>query len=419
VTVPATQPAPSRPRRAWSLPPTFRALRHRNFRLFWSGALVANIGSWMRTIALGWLVLELTDSALLLGLVSFAQTVPVLLLSLPAGVVADRLSRRRVLLVTQAILLALTLLLAVLVALGHITIWQLLTISLLMGVAIAFNGPAWQSFITDLVGKDDLMNAIALNSVQFNFSRIVGPSVAGVLIAAVGLPICFFLNSGAFVAVLIALALIRLPAVQAASRRLSMWSGIAEGLVYLRDDPTLRGIMLLTAVLTIFGFPYAVLMPVVARQSLGLDATGYGQLMAATGIGAFAGAITIASLGRSARRGRIILFAEVAFSLSLFAFAVSGLFALSLLALVVLGFSMVGYLTTANTVLQTGVPEALRGRVMSVWSLTAFGLTPFGSLQAGALANAFGAPFALGLGALVCVAAAAVIALLTPSLRQG
>jgi MFS family permease len=419
VTVPATQPAPSRPRRSWSLPPTFRALRHRNFRLFWSGALVANIGSWMRTIALSWLVLELTDSAFLLGLVSFAQTVPVLLLSLPAGVVADRLSRRRLLLVTQAILLLLTLLLAVLVVLRHVTFWQLLAISLLMGVAIAFNGPAWQSFITDLVGRDDLMNAIALNSVQFNFSRIIGPSLAGVLIALVGLPICFFLNTGAFGAVLIALALIRLPAAQAASPRLSMWSGIAEGLAYLRDDPTLRAIMLLTAVMTIFGFPYAVLMPVVARQSLGLDATGYGQLMAATGVGAFAGAIVVASLGRAARRGRIILIAELGFAASLLAFALSGLFPLSLLALVVLGFSMVGYLTTANTVLQTGVPEALRGRVMSVWSLTAFGLTPFGSLQAGALASAFGAPFALGLGALICAAAAAIIALLTPSLRRG
>lgn len=417
VTMLTSQSAPSRPRRRPVLPPTFRALRYRNYRLFWSGALVANIGSWMRTIALGWLVLELTDSAFLLGLISFAQTLPVLLLSLPAGVVADHLSRRRVLVVTQAVLLGLMLLLAVLVALNQIAVWQLLALSLLMGVAMAFNGPAWQSFITDLVGKDDLMNAIALNSAQFNFSRIIGPSLAGILIAAVGLALCFFINASTYLAVLIALALIRLPAAPAAGVRLALWSGIAEGLRYLRAEPTLRAVMVLTAIVTIFGFPYAVLMPVIARESLGLNASGYGQLMAATGIGAFAGAITLASLGRAVRRGRIILLAGSVFSLSLLLFAQSRLLLLSLATLVVLGFSMVGYLTTANTLVQGSVPEALRGRMMSIWTLTAFGLTPFGSLQAGALASAFSAPLALGLGALLCLAATAAVALLTPSLR--
>jgi MFS family permease len=218
------------------------------------------------------------------------------------------------------------------------------------------------------------------------------------------------------VAVLIALALIRLPAAAAPSARLALWSGIAEGLRYLRAEPTLRAIMVLTAIVTIFGFPYAVLMPVIARESLGLDASGYGQLMAATGIGAFAGAITLASLGRGVRRGRIILIAAAVFSLSLLVFAQSRLMPLSLAALVVLGFSMVGYMTTANTLVQGSAPEALRGRVMSLWTLTAFGLTPFGSLQAGALASALDAPLALGFGALVCLAAAAAVALLTPGL---
>ena len=418
VTLPSGRSAGWRSPRTPRWPSTFQALRHRNYRLFWSGALVANIGSWIRTVALGWLVLELTGSPLLLGVVSFAQTIPILLLSLPAGVVADRFARRQVLFVTQALLLALTFALAVLVAGQFVTVTLLIVISLLMGIAMAFNGPAWQSFITDLVGKDDLMNAIALNSVQFNFSRIIGPSIAGVLIALVGLSLCFFINAGTYLGVLVALALIRMSAPPVAKGRLAMWSGITEGLKYLRDEPRLRAIMLLTAVMTIFGFPYAVLMPVMAREALGLDATGYGQLMAATGVGAFVGAISVASMKRSVRRGRIILVAELLFAVSLFLFAISRAFPLSLLMLVFLGFSMVGYMTTANTVVQSSVPEALRGRVMSVWTLTAFGLTPLGSLQAGAVADFFGAPAALGVGAAVC-GGAALIAATTPSLRSG
>jgi MFS family permease len=400
------------------LPAALHALRHRNYRLFWSGALIANIGSWMRTIALGWLVLELTDSALLLGVVSFAQTVPILLLSLPAGVVADRFSRRGVLFVTQALLLGLTALLSALVYARVATVEQVVILSLLMGLAFAFNGPSWQSFINDLVPRDDLPNAIALNSVQFNFSRIIGPALAGVLIAAVGLTLCFVINTATYVAVLVALALIRLPALPAPGKRLPLWQGIGEGLAYLRDDPARRAIMLVTAVMTVFGFPYAVLMPIVARETLGQDATGYGQLMAATGIGAFAGAVVVASLGRSTRRGPILLLALATFSASLLVFAASRLFVVSLGALAVLGFSMVAYMTTANTVLQTSVPEHLRGRVMSVWTLTAFGLTPLGSLQAGAMASAFGAPVALGVGAVLCGLATAVVALTTPRLRQ-
>lgn len=407
---------PSRRRRP--LPAALHALRHRNYRLFWSGALIANVGSWMRTIALGWLVLELTGSAWLLGVVSFAQTVPILLLSLPAGVIADRFSRRGVLFVTQALLLALTAILSTLVFQRWATIEQVVVLSLLMGLAFAFNGPSWQSFINDLVPRDDLPNAIALNSVQFNFSRIIGPALAGILIAAVGLPLCFAINTGTYVAVLVALALIRLPAAPVVGKRLPLWQGIAEGLAYLRDDPARRAIMLVTAVLTVFGFPYAVLMPIIAREALGQDATGYGQLMAATGVGAFAGAVAVASLGRSARHGQILLVALAVFSASLLAFALSRLFPLSLVALAALGCSMVTYMTIANTMLQTSVPEALRGRVMSVWTLTAFGLTPLGSLQAGAIASAFGAPVALGAGALICGLATALVALTTPRLRQ-
>ena len=399
-------------------PEPLRALRHYNYRLFLSGALVANIGAWVRSTALGWLVLELTGSAFLLGVVSFAQTVPVLLLSLPAGVLADRFPRRQVLFVTQGLLLVLTFVLALLVALNVITVWQLVVISLLMGVAMAFNGPAWQSFITDLVRKDDLMNAIALNSAQFNLSRIIGPSLAGILIAAIGLSLCFFINAGTYLGVLAALAFIRLTPRQPASTRKSMWAGILEGLAYLRDDPALRGIMLLTAVMTIFGFPYAVLMPVMAREALGQGAGGYGQLMAATGVGAFIAAVALATLGRTLPRGRIILLGQFLFSLSLLSFTISRIFPLSLAILAVLGFSMVAYMTTANTVLQSSVPEELRGRVMSVWTLAAFGLTPLGSLQAGTLASFFGAPIALGAGALICGAVGLAMAAFTPDLRS-
>lgn len=415
---PADRPAPRQRLFISHWPEPVRALRHSNYRLFWSGALVANIGSWVRTTALGWLVLDLTGSAFLLGVVSFAQTIPVLLLSLPAGVLADRFDRRRVLFITQGLLLLLTLVLAILVATGHMTVTHLLILSILMGLAMAFNGPAWQTFITDLVRAEDLMNAIALNSAQFNLSRIIGPSLAGVLIAAVGLSLCFFINSATYMGVLLALALIRLRPAVAKPARTSMWAGIAEGLVYLRDEPTLRAIMLLTSALTIFGFPYAVLMPVMARDVLSQDAGGYGQLMAATGVGAFAGAVAVASLGRTLPRGRIILAGQMLFALSLLVFTLNRFFPLSLATLVVLGFSMVAYMTTANTVLQSATPEALRGRVMSVWTLAAFGLTPLGSLQAGALAGFFGAPVALAAGAVICILVGVGIAALTPSLRS-
>jgi MFS family permease len=405
------------PRRPFVWPETFRALRHPNYRLFWTGALIGNIGSWMRAIALGWLVLDLTGSAFLLGVVSFAQTVPVLLLSLPAGVLADRFERRRVLLVTQACLLVLTFLLALLVQSGLITIGQLMLLSTLMGVAIAFNAPAWQSFITDLVGKDDLMNAIALNSAQFNLSRIVGPALAGVLIAVVGLPLCFFVNAVTYLAVLGALGVMRLRPAARPAGRLALWSGIAEGLAALRDDPPVRALMLLTAVLTIFGFPYAVLMPVIAREALGQGADGYGQLMAATGLGAFAGALAVAARGRRTPSGRVVLPAVGVFAAALLVFALSRLYLLSLAALAVLGAGMIVYMALVNTLIQGRVPEALRGRVMSIWTLTAFGLTPFGSLQAGALAGLFGAPLALGLGAIACAVAAGLLAVLTPGLR--
>lgn len=415
---PADRPVPRQRLLISHWPEPVRALRHSNYRLFWSGALVANIGSWVRTTALGWLVLDLTGSAFLLGVVSFAQTIPVLLLSLPAGVLADRFDRRRVLFITQGLLLLLTLVLAILVATGHMTVTHLLILSVLMGLAMAFNGPAWQTFITDLVRTEDLMNAIALNSAQFNLSRIIGPSLAGVLIAAVGLALCFFINSATYMGVLLALAFIRLRPAVAKPARTSMWAGIAEGLVYLRDEPSLRAIMLLTSALTIFGFPYAVLMPVMARDVLSQDAGGYGQLMAATGVGAFAGAVAVASLGRTLPRGRIILAGQLLFALSLLVFTLNRFFPLSLATLVVLGFSMVAYMTTANTVLQSATPEALRGRVMSVWTLAAFGLTPLGSLQAGALAGLFGAPVALAAGAVICIIAGVGIAALTPSLRS-
>ena len=417
MTAPVTVPARSRIHRPLRWPRSFIALCHYNFRVFLSGAFVGNVGAWVRATALNWFVLDLTGSTFLLGLVTFAMTLPVLLLALPAGVLADRFNRRRLLVVTQGLLFLLTLGLALLIVTDRVAVWRLLALPTLMGIVIAFNEPAWQSFIKDLVRKDHLTNAIALNSAQFNLSRVLGPALAGILIAAIGVSLSFLLNALAYVAVLGALALLRLRDITPTPVRRSLWSEVGEGFRYIRDEPTLRVIILLTGVLTIFGFPYAILMPVMAREALGLDASGYGQLMAATGVGAFASAVTLASLGGQLPFGRVLLVSKVGFAGCLGAFALTRAFPLALVSLAVLGFSMIAYMTTANTVLQTKTPEELRGRVMSIWTLTTFRLTPFGSLQAGALASLIGAPWTLALGAGVCLAAVAVAATLTPTLR--
>lgn len=395
----------------------FGALRSRDFRLFWSGAFISNIGSWIQSISLSWLVLQLTSSPLALGVVNFAGTAPVLALSLFGGDFADRTDRRRLLLTTQSLLLGLAVTLALVSFAGWVNVGYIVAITLLTGIVTAVNGPAWQAFIVDLVEPSDLPTAIALNSTQFNLSRVAGPSIAGVLLALITAAGCFLVNGLSFLAVVGALLLIQPRVAVRKSEAGTMWKRLRAGLGYTVRHPVLRQLIMLTSIVTICGFPYSILMPVMAQNVLGLGADGYGGMMAATGIGAILGSLTIARWGNRFPRGRLLIAADLGFSASVVGFSLSRTLAISVCTLVCLGFCMIAYMTNANTTIQLIVPNDLRGRVMSIWTLVSFGMMPIGSLIFGALAQIWGAPVALGIGGAICAVTAVVAMVFSATLR--
>jgi len=394
------------------------ALKNRNFILFWSGAFVSNIGSWIQSIALSWLVWEITQSAFALGAVNFASTVPILALSLFGGVYVDRIDRRKVLRVTQTLQLILALILSVVTWLNVVQLSHILLISFLSGVVMAMNAPAWQAFIVDLVEPKDLPAAIALNSTQFNLSRVVGPSLAGILLTIIGAAGCFFVNSLSFLAVVGALVVIQPRPTKPKLETTSVWERLRTGVAYAVDQPVMRPLIILTSFVTIFGMTYALLMPVMAQDVLGQGAGGYGAMMSATGVGAIIGSLVLASWGSLVPRGRMLIGSELAFSASVVGFSVCRNFIISLVILAVLGCAMIGFMTTANTAIQLTTPDHLRGRLMSIWVLVSFGFSPIGSLISGAVAQSWGAPLALGLGGAICAVAGLVIALGSAPLRN-
>jgi MFS family permease len=395
----------------------FGALRNRNFVWFWSGAFVSNIGSWIQSIALSWLVWEITHSAIALGAVNFASTVPILALSLFGGVFVDRIDRRTVLQITQAILLVLALALSAVTWFKVVQLSHILIITFLTGIVMALNSPAWQAFIVDLVEPKDLPAAIALNSTQFNLSRVVGPSLAGILLSIIGAAGCFLINSLSFLAVVGALFVIQPRPTIRKPDPTSVWKRLRVGLDYTMSQAVLRPLIYLTSIVTIFGMTYALLMPVMAQDVLGQDAGGYGAMMSATGVGAIVGSLAVASWGHLIPRGRLLILAELGFSASVVGFSLSRSFILSLVFLAFLGCTMIGYMTTANTVIQLTTPDDLRGRVMSIWVLVSFGFSPIGSLIAGFVAQYWGAPLALGLGGAICAVAGLSAAATSPALR--
>lgn len=388
------------------LPKTFIALRHRNFRLFWFGQLISLVGTWMQSVAQGWLVVQLTNSAFLLGLVGAVGSSPMLVFSLFGGVMADRLNKRKVLVVTQTTMTLLAFALAILTATGFVRIWHILILAVLLGIANAFDAPTRQSFVVEMVGREDLLNAIALNSSMFNAARILGPAIAGVLISLTGVAGCFFINGVSFIPVIIGLLLIRQTVTRPASSEDSVWQHFLEGIRYVLSHPTVLALVSLVAIMSVFGMPYAILMPIFARNILKVGASGLGILMAATGIGALIGALSLASLGNYPHKGRLVLGGGVLFSLFAMCFSLCRVFPLCLVLLVGLGGSMIAQTATINSLLQMIVPDHLRGRVMSVFTFMFMGMMPFGSLQAGIVAGRFGAPFAVFLGGavlLICV----------------
>jgi MFS family permease len=380
----------------------FRSLYHRDFAIFWAGNFLSNIGTWMQYLALGWVILMISNSPFLLGLNGFLGQVPSLVFALPGGTIADRLNRRKLMLITQTSMMLLALLLAVLTSFRQITIHEILAISFLTGVASALNYPAYQALIPDLIPRDDLMNGIALNSAQFNMSRAIGPTAAGLALGALGAAACFYLNSISFLALIIALLIITIPPAQK-DEGSRFWGSMMEGFRYLNEHRIIIVLLTVPAFLSLLGLPFIVLMPAVALNMIGVGASGLGLLMGGAGLGAVAAALFIAARGTPEHRGRLILTSATLFSLALIFLARAQTFWGAFFLLAVMGGTIVGALTLANTTLQMTTPPQLRGRVMALYYMAMSGLLPFGSLQAGAVAQAIGTRFALGFGGAVCL----------------
>ena len=391
------------------LPSPFRALRHRNYRLFFFGQGTSLVGTWMQNIAQGWLVLELTNSAFWVGLVSALTSLPILAGSLPAGVVVDRVNKHRLVVLTQALSALQAAALAALIWTHRIALWQVAVIAVFLGMINAVDTPARQAFMVELVGKDDLVNAIALNSSAFNGARVLGPSLAGVLISVVGLGWCYCLNAVSYLAVIWGLVEMRLPPFVRAPRRGGGWAEFREGARFVRGDRRVLALVSLIGIVSIFGFPYLVLMPVFARDELHVGAAGLGFMMAATGVGAVVAALGLAAFESRVPKGRVLLWTGPVFGLAVALFAVNPWFPLALVILPVTGGAMILNNAVTNTLLQTIVPDQLRGRVMGVYAFTFLGMAPFGAFQAGWLAEHLGAPVAVALGGLACVLASLVI----------
>ena len=394
-----------------------RALRHRNFQLFFSGQLISLIGTWMQTVAQSWLVYRLTGSALLLGTVGFIGQIPVFLLAPAGGIAADRYDRHRIVIATQSSAMALALILATLTLTGRVHVWQIMVLAALLGAVNAFDIPARQAFLVDMVGKEDLMNAIALNSSMFNGARVIGPAVAGVLVASIGEGWCFFANAVSYVAVIAGLLLMKLGREPVAGPASSPLEDAIEGFSFAWHTMPIRALLLLIGLVSLVAMPYAVLMPIFADQILHGGARALGMLMGATGVGALLGAALLAT--RSGLRGlsRIVMISSACFGVSLMLFAGSRWFLVSLVLLIPAGFSMMLQMAASNTLIQAMVPDRLRGRVMAVYSMMFMGMAPMGALFAGAVANRLGAPLTVAMGGAVCVVGSGFFAARLPALR--
>jgi MFS family permease len=401
-----------------SLNPFRTLVAHRNFRLFWIGQTLSLTGTWMQTMAQGWLALQLSNSAFIVGLVSSIGSLPVLALSLPAGVVTDRVNKLRLVTICQACLLVEAALLWGFTYTHRITIPLLLGLAFINGTASAFEIPARQSLMIELVGRDDLHDAIALNSSGFNLARIIGPALGAAVIATFGLAWCFFLNAVSYLAVLAGLFLIRLPPWEAAIHP-SPIEGLREGIRYMVDTPVISALIKVMTVSAICSIPYLTLMPVVARDLLHAGAAGYGVLLACVGIGGLAGALSLAAFGARFRRGRLLEFSTYGFAALLIAFSLSRSEWLSRGVLLGCGFMMIFNGALLNGLLQSIVPDALRGRLMSVYSLIAVGVSQVvGSFIAGSVANAVGVDWAIGGAAAVMLAYAYYAFSTSPEIRR-
>ena len=380
----------------------FHSLRHRNFRLFWSGQLISLIGTWMQNVGQAWLVLELTHSTFKLGVVSALQFLPMLFLSFPAGVLIDYFPKRMIIIATQTVMMVLAFTLAVLQWTGVVQYWHVVVLATILGVANTIDMPARQSFIIEMVGKEDLMNAIALNSSIFNAARAIGPAIAGILIGALGTGACFFVNGLSYLAVIAGLWLISFAEPRTTREGdYHIIADIREAIGYIRKTPVVMVTILLVGVVSVFGTNFNVLVPVFARQELHRDAAAFGFLMSSFGTGALIGAVSLAALSRRGPRSSFLLGGGMALSLILVLIGAQNSYAWTALLLALAGWCMVTFFGMANSTVQLNTEDRLRGRVMSVYTFTFGGLTPFGSIFAGSVAHYLKTPLTFAIGGFV------------------
>jgi MFS family permease len=416
--VTASQPTAMRGRRQM-----FRALSHRNFRLFWIGAFLSNIGTWMQAVAQGWLVLHLTNSAFWLGLDAFMATAPAVVLTLLGGVFADLIDRRRLLIYTQVVAGCAALVLATLVATGVVNRWMVLGFSLVTGCCMSLASPSYLAMTYDLVGREDLANAIAMNSTQFQLSRVVGPTLAGLGFSLFGLAGGFYVNGLSFAAVVVALSMVRLsqtrePAAHAVNDRRAILRDLIEGLRYVRNRPRVSSLLILAAVNSLFGAPYFTLVPIYARDIFHLGETGLALMMGTAGGGAFFGALFVAYLGDFKRKGWFVLGGSIMFGVCVTNFSLSKWLPASLIFLFGLGFAIVISVAITNTLLQKLVIDEMRGRVMSMFILSFMGTMPIGNIVAGAASHRFGTEHTLAIGGVVVTVVATFVTIFSRRLRQ-
>jgi MFS family permease len=390
--------APNLPKRS-----TFAALRHRNFQLYFGGQLVSNAGTWMQIIAQGWLVYQLSHSDLTLGIVGFSSAIPALLVSPWGGVVVDRVPKRTLLIITQASAMMLAFILALLAFTHVVQVWHIVLLAAGIGLINAFDGPGRQAFVVEMVGREDLPNAIAVNSIMFNSARVIGPALGGILLALVGPAWCFTINGISFLAVIVGLWAMKIEPHAAQNLLESPWKQLTAGIQYVSKQAELGGLLLLSLTFSVFGISYSTLLPAFVERNLDQGAAAYGWINAAIGVGAVVGAFFIANNRRLNWRGAWLVAACLAFPVILIVFAFTSYLPTNLILAVGLGVGFMIEFTMINTLLQTHVEDHLRGRVMALYTLTFFGFAPFGNLAIGALSESIGLSYAISIFALICL----------------
>jgi MFS family permease len=396
----------------------FSAMRHRNFQLYFGGQLISNIGTWMQIIAQSWVVYQISHSELVLGLVAFASAIPTLLISPWGGVVVDRMPRRTLIMMTQSGAMILAFIMAALTFANMIQEWHVIALAVLLGIVNAFDAPARQAFVPEMVGKKDLPSAIALNSMMFNSARVIGPAAAGLALALVGAGWCFTINGISFLAVLLGLWLMKLPVRPKIQHTTSPWEQLVGGLSYVSKTRELAGLILLSLVFSVFGISYSTVLPAFVDNILHRGASAYGWVNTATGLGAITGAFLLAHRAIHGKRGKLLVLTNIAFPLILIAFSFNASYLLSLLLAYGLGLGFMMQFTTINTLLQTRVQDEYRGRVMGLYTITFFGFAPFGNLLIGFLGERMGLGIAMALFAVCSLILSRFVLMKTPEIQK-